>query len=290
MRSIKKLLLYIRPYWIPAVLSLLALVALVFLDLAIPRLVQHIIDEGIEKQNQSVVVQTGLIMLGITALSTLISIANNVLSVRVGENVARDIREALVLKIQQFSFGNLDALKTGQLMVRLSSDTTAFQRLTQVSLRIGTRAPMLMIGSLILMLTTSFSLAMTMLPLLIITSILIIFFIIRTEPLFRKVQQRLDKLNTVLQENVAGARLIKAFVRVDFEGQRFESANESFAKQSIQVMQFNTSMTPALTLCVNIGMVVVAWFGGLDAIRGDMSVGQVVAFNNYLLTTLSLEP
>ena len=287
MHSIKKLLPYIRPYWLPAVLSLLSLVALVFLDLAIPRLIQHIIDNGIARQNQAVVVQTGLIMLGISALSTLISIANNTLSVRVGESVARDIREALFLKIQRFSFGNLDTMKTGQLMVRLSSDTTAFQRLTQVSLRIGTRAPMLMIGSLILMLTTSFNLAMTMLPLLIVTSILIVFFVIRTEPLFRKVQQRLDKLNTVLQENVAGARLIKAFVRADFESQRFEAANESFTGQSVRVMQFNSSMTPVLTLCVNIGMVIVAWFGGLDTIRGDMSVGQVVAFNNYLLTTMT---
>ncbi len=287
MRSVSKLLPFIHPYRLPAVLSLVALVALVFLDLAIPRLIERIIDEGIAANNPTIVLQTGLIMLGISALSTLISIANNGLSVRVGESVARDIREALFSKIQSFSFGNLDSLKTGQLMVRLSSDTGAFQRLTQVSLRIGTRAPMMMVGSLILMINTNFSLALTLLPLLIVTSVFIGVFILRTEPLFRVVQQRLDKLNTVLQENVAGARLIKAFVRADYEDARFETANESFTSQSVRVMQFNSSMTPVLTLCVNIGMVVVAWFGGLNAVQGRMSVGQVVAFTNYLLSTMT---
>ena len=131
MRSVSKLLPFIHPYRLPAVLSLVALVALVFLDLAIPRLIERIIDEGIAANNPTIVLQTGLIMLGISALSTLISIANNGLSVRVGESVARDIREALFSKIQSFSFGNLDSLKTGQLMVRLSSDTGAFARRNQ---------------------------------------------------------------------------------------------------------------------------------------------------------------
>ena len=116
-------------------------------------------------------------MLGISVLSTLIAIGNNILSVQVGESVARDLREASSSKIQSFSFGNLDRMKTGQLMVRLTSDTSALQRLAQVSLRIGTRAPLLMIGSLILMFSTSPSLALTMLPLLLVTSAIIVFFV-----------------------------------------------------------------------------------------------------------------
>ncbi len=283
----RKLLIYVKPYWKRSVAALILLTTLVFFDLSIPRLIERLIDQGIEQQNQPVVIQTALLMLGISVVSTLIAIGNNNLSVQVGESVARDLREALFLKIQTFSFGNLDRMKTGQLMVRLTSDTSAFQRLVQISLRIGTRAPLLMIGSLILMINTSPSLALTMLPLLLITSAIIVFFIVKMEPLFQSVQQKLDKLNTVLQENIAGVRLVKSFVRADFEGERFETANEAFTDHSVKVMQFMASMSPALTVFVNVGMVVVIWAGGQQAIQGSLSIGQIVAFTNYLLTTMT---
>ncbi|MFN8492228.1 MAG: ABC transporter ATP-binding protein [Caldilineaceae bacterium] len=287
MNHVFKLLPFVKPYWRRALVALTLLTSLVFLDLSIPRLIQRIIDQGINKQNQQVVIQTGLLMLAISVISTIIAIGNNNTSVQVGESVARDLRDAIFLKIQTLSFGDLDRMQTGQLMVRLSSDTSAFQRLIQISLRIGTRAPMLMIGSLILMFNTSRSLALTMVPLLLVTSAIIVFFVVKMEPLFRSVQQKLDRLNNVLQENVAGVRLVKAFVRADFEGERFEGANDAFTEHSAKVMQFMASMTPILTVCINVGMVVVIWVGGLDSIRGDLTVGQIVAFTNYLLTTMT---
>ena len=287
MNDVFKLLSFVKPYWKRSVVALILLTVLVVLDLSIPRLIQRIIDQGIEQQNQRVVIETGLLMLGISLISTLIAIGNNNTSVQVGEGVARDLRDALFLKIQSLSFGDLDRMRTGQLMVRLSSDTGAFQRLIQISLRIGTRAPLLMIGSLILMVNTSPSLALTMVPLLLITSVILVFFVTKTEPLFHTVQQKLDRLNTVLQENVAGARLVKAFVRNDFEGKRFDEASEAFTDHSVRVMQFMATMSPVLTACINVGMVVVIWVGGFDTIRGDLSVGQIVAFTNYLLTTMT---
>ncbi len=126
-----------------------------------------------------------------------------------------------------------------------------------------------------------------MLPLLLVTSAVIIFFSIKMEPLFRIVQQKLDRLNTVLQENIAGARLVKAFVRADHESERFEVANEELTHSNVTVMQFMSTMTPALTIFVNIGMVIVIWAGGLRAIQGSMTIGQIVAFTNYLLTTMN---
>jgi ATP-binding cassette subfamily B multidrug efflux pump len=287
MNHVAKLFHFVKPYWKRALMALALLTSLVVMDLSIPRLIQRIIDQGIAKHDQTVVIQTSLLMLGISMLSTLIAIGNNNLSVRVGESVARDLREALFLKIQTFSYGNLDRQKTGQLMVRLTSDASALQRLTQISLRIGTRAPFLIIGSLILMVNTDRQLALTMLPLLLVTAVVIVFFIFKMEPLFRSVQQKLDRLNTVLQENIAGARLVKAFVRADFEGKRFESANEDFTGHSVKVMQFMSTMSPALTVLVNSGMVIVIWLGGLQAIQGRLSVGQIVAFTNYLLTTMT---
>ena len=285
--EIKKLLPYVKPYWRRATVALVLLTSLVFMDLSIPRLIERIIDQGINQHNQPVVIQTSLIMIGISILSTVIAIANSILSVQVGESVARDLRDALFLKIQTFSFGNLDRQNTGQLMVRLTSDVSALKTLTQMSLRIGTRAPLLMVGSLILMVSTSPSLALTMLPLLLVTSVILVIFTTKMEPLFRIVQQKLDRLNTVLQENVAGVRLVKAFVRADFEGQRFEAANKNYTDESVRVMQFMSSMSPALTVCVNIGMVIVIWAGGMQSIQGSLSVGQIVAFTNYLLTTMT---
>ena len=287
MRDLRRLLGFIQPYNRLALLALVLLCSLVVMDLAIPRLIQRIIDQGIGAHDRGVVIQTALLMLGISALSTVIAIGNNSLSVRVGEGVARDLREALFLKIQHYSYGNLDRQKTGQLLVRLTSDVAAVKSLTQISLRIGTRAPLLMLGSLVLMISTGRRLALTMLPLLVVTTLLIAFFVVRMEPLFRLVQQRLDAVNTILQENIAGARLVKALVRADHEGARFEVANEAMTVRSIKVMQLMSSMTPALTMCINVGVVIVIWLGGQQSIRGELSVGQIVAFTNYLLTTMT---
>ena len=287
MQDIYVLMRFAKPYWKSAVTAFVLLTALVVLDLAIPRLIEYIIDVGIANHNQDVVVQTGLIMVGISLASVLVAVGNNLTSIQVGEGVARDLREALFIKIQSLSFADLDRMRTGQLLVRLTSDTAAVQRYFQINLRIGTRAPMMMIGSLILMFTTSQALALQLLPLLLVTGVIIVFFVSRMEPLYRTMQQKLDILNTVLQENVAGARLIKAFVRADAQAQRFLTTNEDFADTSISVMQFMALMMPILTICINIGMVLVIWSGGLSVSRGEMTVGQIIAFTNYLLTTMT---
>jgi ATP-binding cassette subfamily B multidrug efflux pump len=287
MNDIFKLFYFVKPYWRRAVVALVLLTTLVGLDLWLPRLVQVIFDQGISQHNQTIVIQTALKMLVISLISTLIAVGNNITSVQVAESVGRDLRDAIFTKVQSFSYGNLDQMKTGQLIVRLTSDSAAVQRVFQISLRIGTRAPLLMIGSLILMFNTSPRLALSLIPLLLVTSFVIVFFISRMEPLFLSVQQRLDRLNNVLQENIAGAHVVKAFVRADFENQRFENANEGFTGTSVRVMRFLSTMSPVLTVFVNIGIVVVIWSGGLQAIRDTMTVGQIVAFTNYLLTTMT---
>lgn len=286
MKHIRKLFRFIKPYWKWSVLSLILLTFVVLIDLAIPRLIQRVIDQGINQKDMQVVATSTVMMLSISLFQVLFALGNNYFSIRVGESVARDIREALFLKIQPFSFGNLDHLNTGQLMVRLSSDTNAFQRMAQVSLRIGTRAPLLMIGSLILMFITDSRLALMVMPVLLVTFVVIIFFVTRMGPLFLVVLKKLDRLNTVLQENIAGVRLVKAFVRAEYEGERFAEVNEDFTDQNIRVMQFMATLFPIMGLLVNIGMVIVIWAGGIQAIQGDVSVGQIVAFINYLQTTM----
>jgi ATP-binding cassette, subfamily B, multidrug efflux pump len=286
MKHIRKLLHFIKPYWKWSIISLVLLTAVVLMDLAIPRLIQRVIDQGINQNNMQVVVSTTIVMLSISLFQVLFALGNNYFSIQVGESVARDIREALFLKIQSFSFGNLDHINTGQLMVRLSSDTNAFQRMVQVSLRIGTRAPLLMLGSLILMFVTDSRLALMVMPVLLVTFVVIIFFVTRMGPLFIIVLRKLDRLNTVLQENIAGVRLVKAFVRADFENERFAEVNEDYTDQNIRIMRFMATLFPIMGLLVNIGMVIVIWAGGIQSIHGEVSVGQIVAFINYLQTTM----
>ena len=286
MLHIKKLLPFVKPYWQRSLISLFFLVCVVIMDLTIPRLIQRIIDHGINGNNLQVVISTSIIMLVISLLQVVFALANNWSSIQVGEAVARDLREALFLKIQSFSFGNLDHLNTGQLMVRLSSDTTAFQRMVQVSLRIGTRAPLLMIGSIILMFITDRRLALMIVPVLLGTMGVILFFVSRMGPLFMTVQKKLDRLNTVLQENIAGVRLVKAFVRAEYEGERFAETNEDYTDRNIRVMRFMATLSPAMNIFVNIGMVIVIWMGGIRSVDGDVSVGQLIAFLNYLHTTM----
>jgi len=123
-------------------------------------------------------------------------------------------------------------------------------------------------------------------PILVAVSLVIAFFVTRMEPLFRSTQQRMDRLNTVLQENIAGARLVKAFVRDDLEEERFETANEAYTRYSIGMMRFMSTLSPAMSIFVNLGIVAVIWWGGVRTIHGGLSIGQLVAFVNYLQTAL----
>ena len=274
------------PYWKQILACLFLLTTVVFLDLIIPRLVQRIIDQGILLNDPLVVSQTTWIMLGISFISMIFAIGNNIFSVQVGESFGRDLRERLFIKIQSFSFGNLDRMKTGQLMVRLTSDVNIVQRVVQIFLRIGTRAPLLMLGSMFLMFQTNSHLALLILLLLIFTTLVIVVFITRTGPLYVGVQQKLDRLNTLLQENISGIRVVKAFVRADYENQRFSAANQDFTEHTIRVTQIMSVLFPVLSALMNIGVVVVIWSGGIRSINGGMTIGEIVAFANYLLTTI----
>ena len=144
-----------------------------------------------------------------------------------------------------------------------------------------------MIGSIILMVDTNVSMAVAMFPLLLVTGSAIIFFVVKLSPLFMVVQQKLDAVNTVLQENISGVRVVKAFVRKAYESQRFATANEEFTEHNIKVMQWMAFLFPVLTLLVNIGIVIVIWAGGIQSMQGELSVGEIVAFTNYLMTTMT---
>ena len=288
MKSLRRLLPFMRPYKKPSILAILLLIGLVVADLLIPRLTQRVIDQGIAQRDMTTITTTSLLMLAAAVVSALFAIANTVLSVRVGQSVAADLRSSIVRKIQTYSFGNLDQLQSGQLLVRATSDVSQVQMMVLMSLRIFTRAPLWMLGAVAMLVITSPRLALIMAVLAPLILALIWLLASRAQPLFLAVQTRLDRLNQVLQENLAGVRVVKAFVRAGHEKARFDDANAALADQTAHVMRLLALLLPTMTLILNLGIAGVIWFGGNMTVVGDLTQGQIVASVNYL--TYSLFP
>ncbi len=286
MKSFRRILSFVNSYRKEAILSIALLLGVVVADLAIPRLTQRIIDEGIQKHDLNTILTTSLLMLGAAVLGAGFSVGNTVFSVRVAQGVGADLRSTIVRKIQAFSFGNLDHLHTGQLMVRTTSDVNQVQTIVQMSLRMLTRSPLWMIGSIAMLILTSWQLALLMLALTPLIWGLIWIIGAKAQPLFLGVQKKLDKLNQVLQENLAGVRVVKAFVRSEHENKRFDSVNLNLMKENIRVMQLLALLIPTMMFLVNIGIVGVVWLGGNMVILGDLTVGEMVASISYLSYSL----
>ena len=288
MKSLQRLLIFVKPYRKDAILALVLMVGVVASDLGIPRLTQHVIDVGIAQGDMRVIVGTSLLMLVAAVLSALFAIGNTILSVRVGQNVGADLRSAIVRKVQTFSFGNLDHLQTGQLLVRATSDVTQVQTMTMMGLRIFTRAPLWMLGSVVMLAINSPQLVPLILVLMVLVLLLIWVFIVKMRPMFLLVQKKLDKLNEVLQETLSGIRVVKAFVRADRENARFNRVNADLTDTNVKVAQTIAYLFPTLTVIINFGIVGVLWFGGNLVSAGEFSVGEIMASFNYL--TFSLFP
>ena len=282
MRSIIRLYRFIRPYRWQAIAALLLLFGMVAADLLIPRLTQRIIDQGIARGDLRVVWTTALVMLGAALVSALFTLGNSVLSVKVAQSFAHDLRSSLMRKVQTFSFKNLDRLRTGPLITRSTSDVNAVQSVVMMSLRILTRAPVWTIGAVILLVLTSPRLALLMLAFVPLIVGIVYFFSKRARPMFLWVQKRLDRLNTVMQENLAGVRVVKAFVREEHEINRFEDANARLMEENIRVMRLVAILVPTMTFILNLAVIGVIWFGGIATLSGSLTVGRVVASVNYL--------
>ena len=255
-------------------------------DLFIPRLIQTIIDDGIANKDIGVIFRTSLLMIGASILSALLAIANTLYSVKTSMSFEADLREALFKKIQTFSFGNLDDLTTGQLLTRLTSDLSQVQMIVTMSLRMFTRAPLMFLGSFGIMFATNPDLAVVVLALLPITAILVYFFVRIVRPLFTEVQERLEYLNQVLQENLSGIRVVKAFVRREHENERFEEANSKLYDTSVRMSQYISIFFPIVMALMNMGTVAIIYFGGIQVFQGTTSLGQIMAFTNYLFSTM----
>lgn len=282
MKSLYRLSVFIKPYRVKAYIAMLLLLGMVASDLLIPRLTQRIIDSGIAKGDLKVVFSTALIMVAAAAMSAVFAVANNFLSVSVAMRFSADLRAALMKKVQSLSFGNLDELQTGNLIVRATSDVNAVHMIVMMSLRILTRAPIWALGAIVLLIITSPETAGLMAGFIPFIILLVWLFARKINPIFKVVQEKLDRLNVVLQENLAGMRVVKAFVRTSHETNRFDNANLRLMDETIRVSQLQAVFMPLMLLVLNIAVITAVWMGAFASISGNMTVGEVVASINYI--------
>ena len=283
----KKLWIYAKPYQNWIFLAPLLMSIEVAMDLIQPYLMEQIIDVGVAQLDMNVILRFGLLMLGTSIIGMLGGVGNAVFSMKSSTHFAADLRSALYRKIQSLSFGNLDELGTGKLTTIVTNDVTQVQNALMMMIRIMIRAPLLLLGSMIMAFLTSVKLAFFMLGLMIFLLFVLVWMVKKGQPLFMVVQEKLDKLNTVMQENLAGIRLVKAFVRSDHEKKRFNLANEDFMQKNINVMSLMIMLMPIMMLVMNFGLVGIVWFGGVDVVQGNFQVGQLMAFINYLTQALT---
>jgi ATP-binding cassette subfamily B protein len=286
MKSVRKLTVFLRPYWRWAALAPLLMTVEVAMDLLQPMLIERIVDVGIAQLDLGLVVRTGLLMIGLALIGAVGGITNGIFAAKTSQSFGADLRDALFRKVQTLSFANLDELETGQLVTNLTNDVSQIQIALYQLLRILIRGPLMLIGSLVMVALTTPQLVWLPLVLLVVVFIGVLLIINRAYPLFSVVQEKLDALNTVMQENLAGVRVVKAFVRRQHETERFGAANEDLMDKTIRVTRVIAVTMPFAMLAMNVGLVGVLWFGGVQVSVGGLQTGEIISFVNYLQRTL----
>lgn len=277
----RKLLAYLKPHARAAIAAPLLMMLEVVMDLIQPKLMASIIDQGVELGDINFILRTSGFMVAVALIGAAGGVGCSYFSSIASTNVGTDLRRDLFSKVQELSFTNLNALSPDSLITRLTNDVTLVQHLVLVMLRMFVRAPLLCIGGIIMAVTINARLALILtfaLPLLLVA----LFLIMRISfPLFGLVQSRLDKVNEVQRENLSGARVIKAFVRADYENHKFANANEALTNISMRAGRLVGSINPIMILVMNSTVIAVLWFGGIHVNIGGMQVGEVMAFINY---------
>lgn len=283
MHSLGRMARFIRPYRRIVVLLVLTVVLPVAMELIVPRLLQYIIDKGIRFQDLRAITRGSSIMLGAALIGALATLGQGFCRAWLAQGLAYDMRNELFAHIQALSFSNLDKMHTGKLMTRISSDVDVVRMFTSAGLSLLMRTTLMVAGSTVMLVLTDWQLSLVMLALLPVAAGVIWALLRLARPVFTLVQQRLAALNTVVQENLAGAQVIKAFVREKYEIGRFAGSNVDYMEQNIRVGRLMAIALPVLTILTNLGIVAITWRGGGDVIGGRLSIGELVAFNSYLM-------
>ncbi|WNC16352.1 ABC transporter ATP-binding protein [Brevibacillus brevis] len=277
---------YIKKYGVVFCISLVFLALEALCDLLQPTIMSRIVDVGVAQRDLNYVLSTGGLMLGVTAVGAVAASMRNVLSTYVSQNFGAQLRSDLFKKVQSLSFANIDRFDRASLVTRLTNDVNQVQVFVNGMMRIFVKAPLMCIGGLFMAAQLNLELSVVLAVVVPIVGLFIFLNMKIGFPFFMKVQQALDKVNGVMREYLSGVRVVKAFNRFDFEVAKFSEANEELQAKSVMATRMMSIFSPAIMLTVNLGIVAVLWMGGMAAERGDMQVGHIIAFTNYMTQIL----
>lgn len=286
-----KILRYLKPYWLFALLCPLAMILEVSMDLLQPTLMSDIVDNGIlgdaaADENLRYVLITGLKMLVFSLIGCFGGIASAAFGTAAAQKMGNDLRKDAFAKVMHMSFQQTDKFTTGSLVTRLTNDITAIQEFVAMSLRMFVRTGMQFIGGIAVILTLNVNFGIVLVISLPVQLIAVAIIMKKASPLFSIVQSRLDKVNSVVQENVSGARVVKAFTREEYEINRFDNANTDLMTTNLKVQKLLATLNPILMIIMNASVIAIIMIGGFQVEAKAMQVGEVMAAVTYITQIL----
>lgn len=286
-----KVLRYLKPYWLFALLCPLAMILEVSMDLLQPTLMSDIVDNGIlgdaaADENLRYVLITGLKMLVFSLIGCFGGIASAAFGTAAAQKMGNDLRKDAFAKVMHMSFQQTDKFTTGSLVTRLTNDITAIQEFVAMSLRMFVRTGMQFIGGIAVILTLNVNFGIVLVISLPVQPIAVAIIMKKASPLFSIVQSRLDKVNSVVQENVSGARVVKAFTREEYEINRFDNANTDLMTTNLKVQKLLATLNPILMIIMNASVIAIIMIGGFQVEAKAMQVGEVMAAVTYITQIL----
>ncbi len=277
---------YIKRYKKQFFIALTFVILETMVDLIQPTIMSKIIDKGVKEGDMNYVLRLGGLMLIMTALGAFFAVIRNIVSSKVSQNFGADLREDLYIKIQGFSFDNVDKIQDASLITRLTNDVNQMQNFAHGMMRIFVKAPILGIGAIVMAFLLDTKMALILLGIIPIAGVIIFLNLKISYPIFTKIQIALDRVNGVMREYLAGIRVVKAFNRFDYEKLRFGKVNDDLKDITLKGMRTVALFNPLVALVVNMGVVLILWFGGIRVNSGNMEVGKIMAFINYITQVL----
>lgn len=285
-----KLSRYLKPYWLFALISPLFMIGEVLIDLMQPKLMSKIVNTVVESGEldtvMSTIIQTGLQMLGLVIIGGLMGLLCCYTASVASQGFGNDVRVDAYNKVMSLSLQQTDKFTTGSLITRLTNDITSLQDLVQMILRMFVRAPISLIGGLVMCLTLDISFGYVVLVSLPFQIAVVLFMIFKAFPKFSIVQKKLDKVNSIVQENVTGARVVKAYTKEEHEIEKFDKGNKDYRDANFSVLFLMSCVMPVLMIIMNFSILAIMYVGGLQVNAGSINVGDVMAAVQYISQVL----
>ncbi|MBO7601296.1 MAG: ABC transporter ATP-binding protein [Lachnospiraceae bacterium] len=277
---------YVKPYLPAFIIGPLMMIVEVIGEIVLPKLMAQIINNGIANRNVPYIITMGLFMVVTAICMALGGIGGAWFGAKASINFAADLRKDAFSNVQKFSFANIDRFSTGSLVTRPTNDITQVQNMVNMSLRMLLRAPGMLIGAVIMAFVMNARLAVIILVVIPILVVTIAIVIKMAFPRFQALQEKMDRLNSTIRESLTNVRVIKSFVRDDFEQGKFEEANGNLKESSLRAFKVMITTMPLMGLMMNATTIAVVWFGGKQILVGDMPVGDLTAFITYVTQIL----